>query len=36
MRNSTSILGLLLALVLYSAGPTVTSFGSFAAAVAYA
>ena len=36
MRNSTSILSLLLAIGIYGAGPIVTKFGPFAAAVAFA
>ena len=36
MRNSTSILSLLLAVGIYGAGPIVTKFGPFAATVAYA
>lgn len=36
MRNSTFILSLLVAFGIYSSGPIVTNFGSFAAAVAFA
>ena len=36
MRNTTSILSLLLALGIYGAGPVVTKFGPFAATAAYA
>lgn len=36
MRNSTSILSLILALGIYGAGPVVTKFGPFAATLAHA
>ena len=36
MWNSTSVLGLLLVLSIYSAGPIATNFVPFAAAVVYA
>ena len=36
MRNTTSILSLLLALGIYGAGPVVTKFGPFAATAAHA
>ena len=36
MRNSTSILSLILALGIYGAGPIVTKFGPFAATAAHA
>ena len=36
MRNSTSILSLILALGIYGAGPIVTKSGPFGATVAYA
>ena len=36
MRNSTSILSLVLALGIYGAGPMVTKFGPFAATTVYA